>query len=88
MQSAVQFTEPVLIAAMFQLCGPVFLAVAVGAFCDGWRRARPGRVLLWVGTLLLLAVTAPGLYVGGNRFLVPGMVFAVTASVAAVAHRR
>jgi hypothetical protein len=64
------------------------VAVAAGALWDGWRRALLGRVLLWIGTLLLLAVTVPSLYLGGNRFLVPGMVFALLASVAAVAYRR
>jgi hypothetical protein len=80
--SAAQSTQPVLVAALFQLWGPLFLAVAVGALWDGWRHALLGRLLLWIGTLLLLAVTVPGLFVGGNRFFVPGMVFAVAASVA------
>jgi hypothetical protein len=79
---------PTLVAALLRLWGPLFLAVAVGAFWDGWRRALLGRVLLWLGTVLLLAVTVPGLVVGGNRFLVPGMVFALVASAAVVAHRR
>ena len=84
--SAAQSTQPILVAALFQLWGPQFLAVAVGALWDGWRRALLDRVLLWIGTLLLLAVTVPGLYLGGTRFFVAGMVFALKASMAAVAH--
>jgi hypothetical protein len=86
--SAAQSTQPVLVAALVQLWGPLFLAVAVGALWDGWRRALLGRALLWIGTLLLLAVTVPGLFVGGNHFFVPGLVFALAACVAAVAYRR
>jgi hypothetical protein len=90
--SAAQSTLPNLVAnlvaALLRLWGPLFLAVAVGALWDGWRRALLGRALLWIGTLLLLAVTVPGLFLGGNRFFVPGMVFALAASVAAVVYRR
>ena len=107
LRSAVSFAQPVLVAALVRLWGPLFLAVAVGAIWDGRRRALLGRVLLWLATLLLLAVTVPGLfYVSthfssginyanastgtfrGNLFFVPGIVFAVAASVAAVASRR
>lgn len=87
-QSASQSTLPVLVGALLLLWGPLFLAVAVGALWDGSRRALLGRVLLWIGTLLLLAVTVPGLFMEGNRFFVPGMVFAVAASVAVVAYWR
>jgi hypothetical protein len=86
--SAAQYTLPTLVAALLSLWGPLFLAVTVGALWDGFRRALLGRALLWLGTLLLLGVTVPGLFVGGNRFFVPGMVFAVAASVTAVAYRR
>jgi hypothetical protein len=79
--SVAQYTLPALVAALLSLWGPLFLAVAIGTLWDGLRRALLGRVLL-------LGVTVPGLFVGGNRFFVPGMVFAVAASVAAVAYGR
>jgi hypothetical protein len=93
LHSAAKVAQIELVAALFRLWAPLFLVVAVGAIWDGLRRAVLGRVLLWLGTLLLLAVTVPGLYFGrdlhrGNLFFVPGIVFALVASAAAVAYRR